>query len=203
MHINKFENEFEALPYLVKGSAEAFSFIYRTYSQRIYMNIFKYVKNVDLAEDVLQEVFLTLWQHRAEIHCDRSVGGWLFTVSYNKSIALLKSQIKAQMLKEQTAYLADSLTTVHASEETEYQQQVKLLQEAVNCLPPKKRQVYRLNKFENKKPEEISEQLGLTVISVKHYIKQSTKLIKKYVQLKYPIDIILLLFALLKEMHHS
>jgi len=194
---NKFENEYDALSDLAKGSFAAFNFIYHKYCQLVYGNIYKYVKDASLAEDLLQDVFLTLWENRTVIKCDVSVGGWLFKVSYNKSISLLRSQVKAQLVKADASYLNAGQHSQGDTEEADYQYRISLLEEAVKCLPDKKQKIYRLSKFEHKKPEEISEELGLTVISVKHYLKQSTKLIKQYVQYKYPVEIILLFFSLL------
>lgn len=198
MYTKKFDNEFEALPFLAEGNLAAFNFIYIKYSDLIYSNICKYVKNVSFAEDILQEVFLALWENRTTIKTDTSVAGWLFTVSYNKSIGVLKKQLKDQMFMTETQNLHSSHFLVLENEEIEYQNKVSLLEEAVKCLPAKKQEVYRLSKFENMKPEEISAELGLTVISVKHYIKQSTKQVKQYVQLKYPALIIVLFIFLLE-----
>lgn len=197
MEIKNFNSENDALPFLAEGNLTAFNFLYEKYSSLIYSNICKYVKNVNFAEDILQEVFLALWENRTVIRTDISVGGWLFTVSYNKSIAVLKKQVREQVLMMETQSLNNSHFTTHENEEVEYQNKISLLEEAVKCLPAKKQEVYRLSKFENMKPEEISEELGLTVISVKCYIKQSTKQVKQYVQLKHS-TIISILFVLLQ-----
>jgi len=199
MDTKNFDHEYQALPYLAQGDLSAFNFIYRKYSEIVYANIFKYVKSESIAEDILQEVFLALWENRIKIKTDISIGGWLFTVSYNKSIAVLKKQLKAQIFAAETQNLQDSCFVMLENEEVEYQNKVSLLEEAVNCLPAHKQKVYRLNKFDNMKPEEISEELGLTVISVKYYIKQSTKQVKRYVQLKYP-TLIFAFFAFLSNL---
>ena len=202
MRENKFEDEREALSYLSGGSFAAFNFIYQKYSQPVYANICKYVRDERQAEDILQEVFLSLWEHRATIKTGRSVGGWLYTVSYHKSIAVLRSHLRLQMV--------ESAITCHQegeynyqmqnadNKETDYLQRIQLLEEAIQCLPEKKQRIYRLSKIEHKKPEEISKELGLTVISVKHYIKQSTRLIKEYVQYKYPVETLLFMIVCLK-----
>lgn len=203
MHKSKFENENEALSCLAEGDFAAYNFIYHKYCQLIYGNICKYIRDTNVAEDILQEVFITLWEKRETIKCDIPVGGWLFRVSYNKSIALLKKQLRHQIMMADSAYLAVSeIGQMDAAEkENLHQYKISLLEEAVNCLPAKKQKVYRLNKFEHKKPEEISEELGLTVISVKHYLKQSTQLIKQYVQFKYPVEIFLLFCTLLEVLN--
>jgi len=199
MDTKNFENECHALLYLSRGNLFAFNFIYKKYCDIVYANICKYVKNEIFAEDILQEVFLALWENRIKIKTDISVAGWLFRVSYNKSIAVLKKQLKEQIYAAETQNISDRHFLILDNKEIEYQNKVSILEEAVNCLPAQKQKVYRLNKFDNMKPEEISEELGLTVISVKDYIKQSSKQVKQYVQLKYP-TLIFVLFVLISHL---
>lgn len=183
-----FTTEYEAISQLRTGNISAFNFLYDKYFQAVYGNIYKFVKNQSLAEDLLQDVFISLWEHRASIKTDVAVGGWLFVVSYNKAMALLKRQVReATVLKE--AQIVKSYDALEQTmDESDFKNMLDLVEEAINLLPKKKQEVFRLCKYEHKKPEEISQELGLTVISVKDYLKQSNKLIKNYIRLKYTVE---------------
>ena len=191
-----FHNEHDAFLFLTKGNLHAFNFLYRKYSQSVYSNIFKFIKNESLAEDILQDVFVSLWENRGIFKTDGSVGGWLFTVSYNKSIALLKKRQKEQLIIDDRPKIFNIAPAASEYDESEYQQMLQLVEEAVHQLPEKKQKVFRLCRFENKKPEEVSEELGLTVISVKDYLKQSTKMVKNYIKVKYAPQITIILLIL-------
>ncbi|HZH54969.1 MAG TPA: sigma factor [Sphingobacteriaceae bacterium] len=79
---------------LARGDSDAFDSIYHRYHQSIYANIFRIVRRSDHAEDILQDVFVTLWQYRHNLNQDRPVAGWLFVVSYNKSLTFLRQQLR-------------------------------------------------------------------------------------------------------------
>src|ERR1700761_1581884 len=78
----------------ISGSHDAFGHIYNRYSPAVYANIRKIVKPVDLAEDILQEVFTVLWTNRGKIEPGQSIGNWLFVVSYNRSLSCLRQKLK-------------------------------------------------------------------------------------------------------------
>ena len=91
-------DEIVLIQQLSRGSIAAFDAFYHQYNQVVYANIIKMVKQPEAAEDLLQEVFLALWQNRHKLRQDRSVAGWLFVVSYNKAATYLKQQLKSAIV---------------------------------------------------------------------------------------------------------
>src|SRR5437867_7510434 len=79
---------------LQADDVEAFNALYWKYHQAVYANIYKLTKEVEAAKDILQEVFIALWEKRSTINVSQSVSGWLFVVSYNKSVTYLKKVLK-------------------------------------------------------------------------------------------------------------
>ncbi|WP_431212046.1 RNA polymerase sigma factor [Puia sp. P3] len=67
----------------------AFDEIYHQYHNAVYSNIYKLVRQEAVAEDILQEVFIALWENRRRLE-PAKVAGWLFVTSYNKSVKYLK-----------------------------------------------------------------------------------------------------------------
>lgn len=82
-------SEKELLQRLAAGDQDAFNEIYDIYHHGLYLNVIRSVRNTSEAEDIVQDVFFTLWQKRTSITAERSIGGWLFTVSYNRTVDLL------------------------------------------------------------------------------------------------------------------
>jgi RNA polymerase sigma factor (sigma-70 family) len=78
---------------LIKGHMASFNAVYNKYHNAVYANILKYVQSKAQAEDILQEVFLSLWENRQNLRENGSVGGWLFVVSHNKSLAFLRKAL--------------------------------------------------------------------------------------------------------------
>jgi RNA polymerase sigma factor (sigma-70 family) len=91
------DSETEVIKALASGKIEAFDALYHQYKKQVYRNIFKLVRNSDAAEDLLQEVFITLWENRSELQSDRSVAGWLFVVSHNKAQSFLRKKVRESL----------------------------------------------------------------------------------------------------------
>jgi len=163
---------------------EQFDKLYHQFHQAVYANIIKIVCEPQQAEDLLQEVFLGLWENRHSIDL-QNAGGWLFVVSYNKSISYLKKK-----LKETSVILPDSGFLSAVSEEQPvdeqlFQLRLSMVEEAIDHLPPRKKEVFRLCRFDGKSHDEVADLMGISVFSVKDYLKQSTQFIRKYISNHY------------------
>ncbi|MFD2287017.1 sigma-70 family RNA polymerase sigma factor [Pedobacter petrophilus] len=162
-----------------------FDQIYSQYHQVIYANIFKLIKDPTLAEDILQDVFFALWENRAKIDPEQSVSSWLFVVSYNQSISHLRKKLK------QGIQYVESYDPFHAVAEEIFpdkrliEADLNMLEEAINALPPQRQKVFKLCRFEGKSQKETAQLLGLSIESVKDYLKQSKNFIKEYILSKH------------------
>ncbi|RXK85632.1 RNA polymerase sigma factor [Filimonas effusa] len=177
-------NESEAVRMLSTGDIAAFDHIYFKYHQQVYANICKITGDPKMAEDLLQEVFFALWKKRDSLHVDKSVANWLFVVSYNKSVSFLRKKIKESFLVPATeGELADvKEDNAGMQVEQEFASQAAILDLAVDRLPGRKKEVFKLCRYEGRTPEEVALMMGISVQSVKDYLKQSTQLIRNYVR---------------------
>jgi RNA polymerase sigma factor (sigma-70 family) len=157
------------------GDLEAFNTLYWKYHAALYLNVFKLTKNAALTEDIIQEVFTTLWEKRQTLKEDQSIAGWLFTISYHKSVDALKQKLKeAAVIKllevpqEETAQ--SNLTEV----------QLNILNIALDHLSPQKRKVFTLCKMEGKSYEQASVQLNISKHTVKEYLSEAIRSVKIY-----------------------
>jgi len=156
-----------------------FDSIYYRYHEAVYANIFKMVRQPEAAEDILQEVFFSLWKNREKIMADRA-GGWLFVVSYNKAATYLKARLQHSFLHlDDTAPLADEPSGDAA--DAPYQEQLAVIEDALRHLPARKKEVFHLHYFEGRSHEEIASLLGISTNSVKDYLKQASSFIRKYI----------------------
>ena len=186
---------------LASGSVPAFDAIYNRYYRAVYANIFKLVKIPEHAEDILQDVFVSLWQNRFKLRTDRSVAGWLFVVSYNKSLTFLRQAVRRFEAYVDNYDQFESLRPDEAVDELEFAHRLDVIEEAVEALSARRKAVFRLCRFEGKTNEEAADLLDLSAETVKDYLKHSTKAIKTYIGEKYPHHLaeITILFILLSR----
>jgi RNA polymerase sigma-70 factor (family 1) len=176
------DTEAEPLAALALGQRSAFEALYHRYKQPVYANIRKMVPDPDAAEDLLQETFIALWENRQAIDPAKGAGGWLFVVSYNKAASYLKKKLREAAILEPETDLAELTVADELADEELYTNQLALVEEAVAHLPARKQAVFRLCRFEGKSAEEVAAATGISVASVKDYLKQSTRFIREYVQ---------------------
>lgn len=161
----------------------AFDELYHQYHHAVYSNIRKLIREDLAAEDILQEVFLALWECRHKLDTGK-VAGWLFVTSYNKSIKHLKRKAR-----ENTSLIAGESIPEPSREEPVredlYHFRVSLIEDAVNHLPERKRQVFTLCRYEGKSFDEVARIMDISPSSVRDYLKQSNRFIKEYIFSNY------------------
>ena len=177
------ENEFW-VSQLQSDDNEVFKAIYRKYNQAVYANISRLVSHSSAAEDLLQEVFIALWEGRHKLTAQHDIAGWLFTTSFYKSSAWLR-----KCLKESLSPLHESLHETPCEEgdsEIDYAEKLTALHTAIELLPPRKKMAFRLCRLEGKSYEEAAQELGLSIESVKDYVKTASRFVRDHVLDQYP-----------------
>ncbi|HXO78044.1 MAG TPA: sigma-70 family RNA polymerase sigma factor [Puia sp.] len=171
---------------LSSGDIAAFNTLYYRYYKAVFSNIIKLVQQQQAAEDILQEVFEALWVNRKKIDREKAVGGWLFVVSYNKSIRFLHQSVRerARIHGEPTVDIVD--TKEDDPEAVEYQ--YHLINEAIENLSPRKKSVFILCKLEGKTYEEAALALGISPHTVKEYVSSSLQFIKEYALSRHALN---------------
>lgn len=172
----------ELVERLKDGDKDAFDEIYWKYHSAIYYNILKLTRDVIVAEDIVQEVFIALWEKRYSLDVGRGISGWLFVVSYNKSISYLKRKLKESLL--QSTLQQNDNNTVDVDDDL-LNTRIGILEKAIEQLSPQKRKVFELCKLQRKTYAEVADELQISKYTVKEYLSGAVIFIKKYIK-QYP-----------------
>ena len=172
----------ELIERLQNDEKEALDELYRKYHSAIYYNILKLTRDAIVSEDILQEVFITLWEKRHELNIQQGISGWLFVVSYNRSISYLKRKLKESLAR--TA-LQQNIENTTDAENSFTNTQMSILEKAIEQLSPQKRRVFELCKLQRKTYAEAADELQISKHTVKEYLSGAVISIKNYVQ-QYP-----------------
>lgn len=157
---------------------QAFDELYWKYQKAVYQNILKLIKDTVKSEDILQEVFIGLWEKRESIDSSRSVAGWLFVSSYNRSINALKKK-----LKESLAFKNFQQPDITATDEEDISDlQLQVLENAISHLSVQKRRAFELCKMKGKSYEETASEMHISKHTVKEYLSDANTFIKDYVR---------------------
>lgn len=161
----------------------AFDSIYHQYHHAVFKNICRLVDRHDIAEDILQEVFLSFWDSRHQLDLTQGAGNWLFAVSYNKSLQYLK---KLAVEKSKLAVYPAIHDTTEDDSAGLRESRLTLIDEAIENLSPRKKKVFQLCRLEGKTANEAARILGISHHTVKEYLQSSSESIRSYIASNQP-----------------
>lgn len=172
--------EKELLSQLKTGSKTAFNELYAIYSRPLISNLLKILKNDNLAEEILQETFIALWEHRLTIDPERSALGYLIRTSANKTKDLFKRAVHDRKMR---AYFYLAVESGYEPIEAGLfrKENEMILNQLIDRLPDKQREVYRLCKIEGLSYREVSQRLGISEATVNSHILRANTALKKLV----------------------
>jgi len=169
-------SEQEAIKVLSTGEVAqakiAFKQVYDQHFIIIYRVALRVLESSELAKDMAQEIFTTIWVKRADLQGVKSFEAYLRTSVRNLAYDFFKKQLKVEAANGE--YVSRLELHDAAPEADRYRGVMKLMEQ----LPPKARQVFELAKVEGLSYEAIAERLKISTITVNHHISIVNKIIK-------------------------
>ena len=157
----------------------AFNTLYWEYHAAIYANALKLIKDPVIAEDIVQEVFVTVWGKRHTIDPEQDFAGWLFVISYHKTVDQLKRKLKDALAhKKISISIEDHSILVNPDLKEE---QLSAIAKAMDQLSPQKRKVVELCKVQGRTYKKAAEELHISKYTVKEYLSEALVSIRKYI----------------------
>ena len=160
------------------GDVSAFDSLYWRYYQVVYRNILKLTKDPLVSEDILQEVFIRLWEKRHDINFEQPVVNWIFVISFNLSIDYTRKKLREQELHRKL--LASSEAVLQNP--SVYEEYYQLLKRAIDQLSPQKQKIVKLCKLEGKTYEEAAKELQISRHTVKEYLSSAMANLSEYMR---------------------
>jgi len=162
---------------LQKGDVEAFDLIYEKYSGKLYAFGLKYLRSTDDAEELVQSVFLKLWENHKNLRKESSFKSYLFTIAYNDICKLFRKRNYEQTFINDTLY-ENSQSSSEVEESINYQSVMERVLQIVDKLPERQKNIFLKSRQEGKSTKEIAEEVNLSPGTVDNYISESLKFIR-------------------------
>jgi len=173
------DHELEFVKRLQSGDQLAFEALYHIYSKEIYRKISKMVKDVTLAEELTQDVFVKIWNKREVISTEKPFRYYLLTLATNLVNDFYRKVARERRLQDEI--IAASTELYNPTEDQIYYKESKeLMDAAIDSLPAQQKLVFQLCKIEGKTYEEVSNLLGISTSTISNHIVKGTKTIKLY-----------------------
>ncbi|MBC8985624.1 RNA polymerase sigma-70 factor [Pedobacter sp. N36a] len=175
-----FHDEQKWLSSLKGGDRTAFDVIYKFYGNRIYSRVLSMIKLTEVTDELVQDVFLKVWEKREDINESLSFQGWLYRIAEN--IVLDYYRRLALDLKMRKHMLETYAELYNQTEDYILnKERSQLLDKALQQLPPQRQLIFRLCRLEGKSYEEAASLLNISTSTVSNQLVKATKNIKDYV----------------------
>lgn len=145
----------------------------------------------ELAEDVVQEVFIYFWNNREVIHIQMSVKAYLYTAVRHGALNVLKKQLIERKHNPQLTEFVEFLQTSEYSDEE--QEEINRIRQVMAELPKQCLKVFLMSAVDGKKYQEIANELDISINTVKTHVSKAYRLIREKTSGDMPL--VLLVFA--------
>jgi len=172
------------LSFVRKGKTEAFRALYERYWESLYAHAKAMTSCEDTAKDIVQELFVELWDKRRTLNVQVSLKAYLYRVVRNKVLntyAQNKIHEKYVFSLSQYSEVGENRTD-HLLRENLVR---KRLDDEISALPGKMRQIFEMSRNENKTHKEIAEELNISDKTVKKQVSNALKILKSKLELTF------------------
>jgi RNA polymerase sigma-70 factor (ECF subfamily) len=162
---------------LKRGDHNAFEKIFEQYSEQLYQFSFSYLKSKEASEDIVQEVFIKVWNNRKQIKTNTSFQSYLFTITLNAVRKHFNKLAKSNELKHDLL-IGFSGKREEFDEFSDYQSLLDKLEDLINQMPQKRKEAFIKKKIEGKSLKEISEEMSITTKAVEYHITEAMNFLR-------------------------
>jgi len=155
---------------LVSGNHDAFAFLYAKYHRQLYYFALRLSKNQHEAEELVQSVFVTVWETRNKLDINKSFSAYLFSIARNRFYDMLRNHV---IEENYTDYLLhqDNHTSDELEKQIEDNEINGIIHKLLQQLPERRREIFMLHRFENKTYKQIAEKLQISENTVDTQIR--------------------------------
>lgn len=162
----------------VFNNMEGFEALFREHYSRLCGYALRFVRDSIEAEEIVQDLFYKLWERRDDISINSSVKSYLFSAVHNRCLKYIEHQ--AVENKYRNYYLNhESEIDLDGNESAALSELQQAIERTLNALPERCRKIFRLNRFEGLKYNEIARELSISVKTVEANMGKALKLLRK------------------------
>lgn len=162
---------------MVRGDETAFRELLNRYWDKMYSNILYHCKQQELAEELTQDLFISVWQHRDQLREIRQFDAWLYTIAKNLVLGAFRKKVLPLLDTDifDPYFLDDGLTGVDLLELKELH---TVLNNEIAQLPPQMQQAFTLHRIQGLSHEEVAKAMNISRFSSQTYVARATVILR-------------------------
>lgn len=182
---------------LVNDNETVFEQLFKKHFRELHAYAFSLLKDWDVAEEIVQALFLKLWEKNEWPNIQNSIKSYLYKSVYHDSLNYIRRQKVQQRYQTTTAYSMKNHTD-DAAGKLKLSELERHLYKALNKLPEKCRAIFHLSRFEELKYQEIANQLNISIKTVETHMGKALRILRKEMKEFLPL-ITLMLFNMFRS----
>ena len=160
----------------VAGDLRTFEMVFRDYYEPLVRYGNTFLKDSDESEDIVQQVFVSVWEKREELEVHTSIRALLYKAVHNACLNRIKHhKVRAVHAVEVKATHSD----IDASNQLEAAELDGKIHQAIDRLPEQCAKIFKMSRFEQLKYQEIADQLGLSIKTIENQMGKALKMIRE------------------------
>lgn len=178
---------------IMMGDEQSFELLYRKYFVRLCAFANKFLSDPQTSEEVVQDIFLKLWENRTSLRSDGSGKSFLFQAVHNKSLNLLAHQKVVNRYSEMIRVVYSNAEEFDVHESLMAKELNSRIQAIINDLAPECKKIFLMSRSEGKKHQEIAEELNISIKTVETQINRALKKLRSELS-DYMVILVTVLF---------
>lgn len=174
----------------------AFYNIYERYCKKLYGFVLRYIKVEADAEEIVQEVFVKIWESRSKLNTFSSFDSFVFTIAYNTSISLLRKRANEKKYIAHLQSLQQILDAPEVIDELQFKELDEKLNKLLDKLTPRQKEIFKLSREDGLSHDEIAKKLNISVNTVKKHMVNTLAFLKTYFDKDMIVSLLFVYFFL-------
>lgn len=168
------------------GEVSALEYLFHQYYDDLCRYTLVFTKDIDVAENIVQDLFVYIWEHHETIEIRLSFESYLYQASRYKALNYKRDQSRKNDILPFLAVQSNSRASVGADEAIEFKELHQIVWKAIELLPDRCQQIFRLSRTEELSYREIAELMDISISTVDNQINTAIKKIKTHIKQHYP-----------------
>ena len=179
MSISKDISEKELLDRLKEGDHEAFEMLYHSHSPQLLLKLERKLPDTVDADEIIQELFIKIWDRRQQIDPERPFGGYLYRIAQRMLVDHYRKVARNTLLYKEI-YDENSNGRNLTAEALDMKETQRLMEGAMQRLSPQQQRVFDLCKIQGKSYKQAAEIMGISAETVHVHLRKATQSVKAY-----------------------
>lgn len=181
---------------IAQSNVRAFDTLFVRYYQKLCYYSNKITRQNEISEEVVQDVFIKVWENRESLHIEKSIRSYLYRAVYNLSVNAIRNNKKLNNTVEIDSNCIDFKSFDNADNDILFNELEFRLFETINSFPEKQKNVFILRRLEGLSYKQISDELNMSERMVERYVSKSLEALRnELIEYKKPIaDYIIFIF---------